>query len=145
VLLSPFDLAAFYGGKSDEVIGDRRNRIVQDVDRNIYDLVDMGEFSTWPVSSRTLLRATEMGGPWDLFPTRNGSAGAVSSIACPLVIALGSNDFAATPSIEAAAAILADSGIACQIVAGAPHNFAGRINELESTIKQFLNTEIGSS
>jgi pimeloyl-ACP methyl ester carboxylesterase len=139
ILLSPFDVAAFYGGKDDGVIEASRERVNRKIDANRNDLVDKDVFDIWPISSRTFLRATEIGGPWDIFPTRNGSTGVLRSVNCPVLSILGSEDFAATPSIEAVARTLENDGLASIVVDGAPHNFAGFEGEVNSAIAKFLD------
>lgn len=145
VLLAPFDLAAFYGRSADvDEISRRRSRA-----ENLYSdagprqLVDHETFDIWPVSAKTYINATTVGGPWDVFPTRDMRPGLLSEIAAPLFVAVGSEDFAATPSPAAVLEVIQKAQLSadCHLIEGAPHNFAGFEDELKQRLAAFLDRQ----
>jgi alpha-beta hydrolase superfamily lysophospholipase len=139
ILLSPFDLVAFYGGSEDRQIANRRSEVARSTQKDPYALVDRRIFDVWPISAGSFLHATEPDGPWDLVPTRNGSAGALR-VSVPMLVVLGGNDFASTPSPAAVADIVREQVPAAtvHVIQDAPHNFAGKEEELSRQVHSFL-------
>lgn len=137
VLFSPFDLVAFYAGVGDAIERKRSAAGAQAELRGESVILDTAIFDLWPIGVGTFLRATEVGGPWDIFPTRDGSVGELGSIGIPTLVVLGSADFAATGDV---ADLLSDHApsVDVQVIDGAPHNFAGYENELYSVVESFL-------
>jgi pimeloyl-ACP methyl ester carboxylesterase len=141
ILLSPFDLVAFYGGPSASEVERRRERVEEIVHKSgLEALVDSEIFDVWPISAESFLSATVVDGPWDLFPTRRGSAGKLAQIGKPIFVALGDSDFAQTPSAQAVAQIIRGDvpEASVSVIQGAPHNFASHENELGRLIANFL-------
>ncbi|CAM5738762.1 hypothetical protein SALBM311S_02763 [Streptomyces alboniger] len=139
VLLSPFDAVAFYGGKTaDEIESNRRTVEEHAAKFGENSLVPEEIFDLWPLSSAMYLSATQTGGDWDVFPSREGThVNALQPITCPTLVVLGSEDFASFPAPQAVAESLTKQE--ALVIEGAPHNFAGKEPELSTKINAFLD------
>ncbi|MEU1496942.1 alpha/beta hydrolase [Streptomyces sp. NPDC005732] len=139
VLISPFDAVAFYGGKTTEEIDTNRRAIEEHAAKfGENSFIPEDVFDLWPLNSAMYLAATQAGGDWDIFPSRDGMhANALQQITCPTFVALGSEDFASFPAPQ----IVAESLTKQQtlLVEGAPHNFAGKESELSAKVSAFLD------
>jgi pimeloyl-ACP methyl ester carboxylesterase len=142
VLLSPFDLVAFYAGVGQSVAARREAARAQAKLHGDTAILDTSVFDTWPIGVDAYLRATEVGGPWDLFPTRDGSVGRLASIGLPTLVVLGSADFAATPTVSEVARLVRDHvpEANVHVIQDAPHNFAGYEKQLYSVVGSFLRS-----
>lgn len=140
VLLSPFDLVAFNGGIGKELASKREAAVLQRAMLGGSALISTDIFDRWPLSIDTYLKATESGGDWDLFPTRNSDSGRLADLGLPTLVALGSNDFASYPNPKVAASLASDlSNTKVLFVEGAPHNFAGAEDALVAGVQDFLS------
>jgi len=148
-LLSPFDIVAFYAGKTDEEVNQKRSR-VQSLIRveGQGAMVPKEIFGLWPLSLGTFERLTAPGGQADQFPTRNGLVNwRVPVPGLPTLVAIGGSDFAAFPSPEAvveacgkrARLDLANEKLVVEFVAGAPHNFEGKTDALREIVGRWLS------
>jgi pimeloyl-ACP methyl ester carboxylesterase len=140
VLLSPFDLVAFYGGVDDDNLLSRRSYVqAQVAEGGVDSFVEKSIFDTWPIAAGPFLRATESGGPWDVFPARNGSAGLLAKTYAPTMAFIGGDDFAALPSVEhVLTTIRQGPHVHLEFVPGAPHNFAGHKSVVAEAIARLL-------
>ena len=141
VLLSPFDLPAFYAGSaSNDEIDAKRSRAEQLVARNgALELAPTELFSTWPVSLGTIESALTRGGPLDVFRSREGNVNSLGRLGVPTLVVLGGADFAATPDNHDVAQLVASAGAEVALIEGAPHNFAGFEDQVNEAIAQFLD------
>jgi len=140
VLLSAFDLVAFYGGAADS-IAERREAVARQRDtRGGSSLVDESIFSVWPVSCDTFLAATVEGGPWDIFGSRSRSSDRLPKLDLPALFAYGSDDFAQTPDPDLVAQLTKQAMPNAEIalIRNAPHNFAGHEGELAEHLDRFV-------
>lgn len=142
VLLSPFDIVAFNGGIG--AARDERRAKAEEIRVKHGGDMPVGKdiFEYWPISADTYLEATNAGGRWDLFPTRDGQTGALSSTGVPTFVAIGSEDFASYPNGKAVAELVAKKApeVKVALIEGAPHNFAGYEIVLAEKVDAFLRT-----
>jgi pimeloyl-ACP methyl ester carboxylesterase len=140
ILLSPFDIVAFYGGPSEDAIVKKR-RVAEDLraTKGAAALLPPDMFDLWPISLGTYLELGASNGPADQFPVRHGlSQWHPPEDRLPLFIAIGGSDFAALPSPEVVVgaclarkkALAGKADIDVSLIEGAPHNFDGKIDEL---------------
>jgi alpha-beta hydrolase superfamily lysophospholipase len=141
VLLSPFDLVAFYGGVGDDDVHRRRSEVqTQVAERGEDSLVEKSIFDVWPIGAGPFLRATESGGPWDVFPARIGSAGLLATTNAPTMAFIGGDDFALLPSVEHVVTTIRRGAphVHLEFVPGAPHDFAGHEPAVAEAIVRLL-------
>lgn len=142
VLLSAFDVVAFYCARQTANISQIRQR-VQDliteggtgisVPKNIFDV--------WEISAGTFLSMTEPGGPADRFPSRVPEllASATWLPSQDVFLAIGGDDFAAFPSPREVISTLPAVGtLRAALIEGAPHNFDGHVSELICEMSHWL-------
>ncbi len=143
VLLSPIDLAALYARSTeDSVRAEKLAAARAEVAAGHGDgLVRAESFELWPVSNRTYARALERGTEWDLLPTALGSVGILADWADPMLVVLGSADFAASPDARSVAALLRASapGVRTELIEDAPHSFQGYESRVAELIADFLS------
>lgn len=138
VLLSPFDLVAFYGGQNVER---RRNHAKEFRDENGERAVlPHSIFDIWEISAGTFLELSEQGGPYDGFPTREKSIGYLAKVTIPTLVVIGGQDSASYPSPLAVTELLENKSINHVFLEEAPHNFAGSEDELAEAIADFVST-----
>jgi pimeloyl-ACP methyl ester carboxylesterase len=142
ILLSPFDLAAFYAQSSDSQVASRKLDTAEDVVRDGRGdlLVPPDLFDVWPVSYHTYAAALERGGILDVFPTANSETGLLNSIDLPVFVGVGSEDFALIPSPQTVLDLVREDAPSCRVafVQGAPHNFAGYEHDLGNELTRFV-------
>ncbi|OMH22938.1 hypothetical protein BKD30_15325 [Tersicoccus phoenicis] len=140
VLLSPFDLPAFYAGSGDAGAIEAKKTHVEQLmaKRGANVAVPEDIFSTWPVSLGTIRSALSIGGPLDVFRSRDGDVNSVGNVGVPTLVVLGGADFAATPDNHRVADLVEKVGAEVTLVEGAPHNFAGFEVQVNAAIAQFL-------
>lgn len=140
VLLSAFDLVAFYGGTKESLTQRREAAARQRDVRGGSSLVDESIFDVWPVSCDTFLAATVEEGPWDIFGTRHLAADRLPDLDLPVLFAYGGDDFAQAPDSAQVAQLtqqaIPDAQVA--LIPDAPHNFAGHESELAAHLERFL-------
>lgn len=138
VLLSPFDLVAFYGGPNVER---RRSHAKEFRDANGENaLVPDSIFDGWPISVGTFLDLSEPEGDYDIFPTRLGVLGELDETKIPRLVVLGEQDNACYPGAENVMAVLESSSCLSEMIPGASHNFAGKEDELSKVISKFISS-----
>lgn len=136
ILLSPFDLVAFYGGPNVER---RRSHAKEFRDENGPEaLVPPSIFDVWPISVKTFLEFSEPEGDFDIFPTRLGQLGELDGTKIPRLVVIGEQDNACYPGAENVMAVLETSTSNSEMITNAPHNFAGREIQLGETISKFV-------
>jgi pimeloyl-ACP methyl ester carboxylesterase len=140
VLLAPFDVVAFYSGGKLETLPEKRAATLRAIsEQGEAALVPASVFDTWQLSARTFLQLTESGGVADQFPSRVGLAKVGHGIRCPILVAIGSEDFAAYPDATSVIEMLqGGNSVVATLIDGAPHNMAGRVPELCSAIERRL-------
>lgn len=145
VLLSPFDIVAFYaGGKAEGVQPtlDALRRLV--AAGKGADFVPQNLFSYWPITVNTMIALMTPGGPADVFPSRTSLKDSpITRLRNPALVALGGDDFAAFPSPGAVRdQVNATTKAESVLVTGAPHNFAGRVEELSRAVNEWLQSSV---
>lgn len=144
VLLSPFDIVAFYGGPDPQAIERTRAVVAAELDRSGPDAtVPASVFDLWQLSAATFMDMTETGGEWDVFPSRTGDGHrkSLAGIDPPILTAIGSDDFAAFPDPATVTAGLDGlPNVTVALVDGAPHAFNEREEVLCGHISRFLST-----
>lgn len=136
VLLSPFDVVAFYGGEN---IVRRRDHAKEFRDENGENAIMPDSiFDVWPISAKTFLELSEQGGPYDLFPTREHRIGTLGSIKIPTKVVIGGEDIASYPSPTHVYELLDEKNIDTTFIEGAPHNFAGYEDVLYRDLEEFV-------
>jgi pimeloyl-ACP methyl ester carboxylesterase len=147
VLLSPFDMVAFNGGKSPAEIDTNRSTVLAaEASDGGSALVSKTVFDVWPISIGTWLQASEPDGPWDVFPTRNGSIGLLAELTIPTLVFVGEADFASFPSGAAVIKDLegsASPNVRAHLIPEGVHNFAGREAMLSTHLRDFLQEVSG--
>ncbi len=110
VLMSPFDLPAFYAQSGeDSVIIDKRREAGRLAEATTWDSAVPAElFATWPVSLATFATALEPGGVLDVFQSRNHDLHHIRDLDIPVLVLLGGADFAATPDNHVETTFTAD-------------------------------------
>ncbi len=138
VLLSPFDLVAFYGGPNVER---RRSHAKEFRDENGEQaLVPKSIFDMWPISVKSYLELSEPEGDYDIFPTRLGEFGELDDTEIPRLVVLGEDDQASYPGAENVLDILEISTSSCELISSAPHNFAGCEDTLTKVVSNFIES-----
>ncbi len=143
VLLSPFDVVAFYAlGKPENIPArlERASTLLQSAGASA--LVPKEMFNLWDISVGTYLDLASPGCRADQFPTRSSLESAwIKSSQVPIFVSIGSEDFAAYPSpttvVEASSKLTA---VTARLVPNAPHNFAGETEVLVSEVARWLSS-----
>lgn len=143
VLLSPFDIVAFYcSGKPEKHEDIRRQVLVVQNELGDAASVPKAIFDVWDISAGTHLSMTEIGGVLDCFPSRNAEL-ITAGQWLPrqdVFVAIGGADFAAFPSPSAVEAMMPNAkNLKYVLIEGAPHNFDGRIEILASALRDWLS------
>lgn len=140
VLLAPFDAVAFNSRSTGGNLPSLHAKLQALIDDGAA-LVPSEIFEYWPISPQTLMDLTTVGGAWDQFPTRNGEAGdALRNVQVPALVAVGAEDFAATPDPQGVVDILsAGSNVVGVVIPGAPHNFAGQEQALMRAVSEWVS------
>jgi hypothetical protein len=143
ILISPFDLAAFYADSADDGVRIEKLHAAQAAvaDGAASANVDPALFDVWPISNGTYAFALERDTDWDLFPTANGSAGVLAAWEGKTLILLGGDDFAATPDPKSVAEIFGShaKNAKVELLPRAPHNLAGSEDAADQLIAAFLS------
>lgn len=143
VLLSPFDVIAFYSGKKPE----RLANILAELDRIVTNdgpkaLVPKAIFDMWDISAATLRDLMTPGGAADCFPSRFGIKDQMwTQLGIPILACVGGDDFAAYPSPRDVVSTLnsVSPNISAKLIEGAPHNFAGRVEALADEVRKWIS------
>jgi pimeloyl-ACP methyl ester carboxylesterase len=144
VLLSPFDLPAFYAETGDESTIQSQHRRAQELITSMGGsaLVPPSLFDVWPVSLGTYLDALTIGGSLDVFQSRSGTLSHLANLGVPSLVVLGGADFAATPDNRSVRDLVETLGVSVTLIDGAPHNFAGFEEEVNAAVQRFVR-ELG--
>jgi pimeloyl-ACP methyl ester carboxylesterase len=145
VLLSPFDIVAFYCKGDDKTAAHVRERVAQlDRSKTPTDNIPKDIFDLWSISIKTFSELIVDGGPADQFPSRKGSVGLrLSRIEIPTFIAIGHEDFAAFPSAsDVLGQIRSSRTLTVRGIASAQHNFLGGIDELSDAVAHWVKTSL---
>jgi alpha-beta hydrolase superfamily lysophospholipase len=141
ILLSPFDVVAFYSSgtaqKGEEIL--KRVRKLAQVDPD--SLVPKDIFDMWLISAGSFLDLADHGTAADIFPFRRGtlSGSPITTVRIPTFVGIGGEDFAAHPSPEEEVQQLRGlSNVRAVLVPGAPHNFAGREAALTKEVAAWM-------
>lgn len=136
VLLSPFDLVGFYGGRNPE----RRRAHAKEFRDQFGERAILPNtiFNQWPISAGTFLELSEPGSEYDLFPSRLGQVDTLSKIEVPTLVVLGSQDFASDPTATDVSSAVEITSATCKLIEGAPHNFAGFESSLSKHVLDFI-------
>jgi pimeloyl-ACP methyl ester carboxylesterase len=143
ILLSPFDLIAFYS-KNDISTRSRRLEFARAVAvQNPDTILPLTFWDYWPISAGTFINLVGHGTVADLFPFRNHSSGSiVKRIQMPIFVAIGSDDFAAYPTpTECISQLEPVPAVTAELIEDAPHNFAGYEKDLLRKIATWLVQE----
>jgi alpha/beta superfamily hydrolase len=141
VLLAPFDVVAFYcGGDEKKAKQIRAKMSALDISNDESALVPKEIFKAWPISIGTFRELIADNGPADQFPSRKENAGArLDQLHIPALVAIGSEDFAAFPSVKNVLDQMSPTELlSVRQISGAPHNFAGKTDELANAIQSWL-------
>lgn len=143
VLLSPFDIVAFYGGDAEAAV--RARHLVEAEMARAGDAANVPSsvFDLWPLSARLFLDMTTDDGEWDIFPSRAADTlrQRMAGIGRSTLVGIGGDDFAAYPDPATVAASLDGvPGVTVALVPGAPHAFAGHEDVLGEHVGRFLAT-----
>lgn len=142
ILLSPFDIVAFYTNSKLNDLGKIRSEVTKI--KNSSDgatLVPKDIFSYWDISVDTFLELTSPEGPADRFPSRSTQKLLNGDwlTTLPTYLAIGGNDFACYPSPEGVYESLPKSNLlTIDLIANAPHGFDGYIDLLVKHISDWL-------
>jgi len=146
ILLSPFDIVAFYcKGKPEDVDAIRAQVESAMQSGGPASRVSSILFDLWPISAGTFLDLVRPSGPADTFPSRSSLRNSpLASIKLPTLVAIGTEDFAAFPSPSQVVAELKELGnsIESHLVAQAPHNFAGQTHALSELVGGWLRSQM---
>lgn len=141
LLLSPFDIVAFYAraGAPDEIEARRRELRAMAADKGGGASVPKEMFDYWDMSIGTMLAMLEDDGPADRFPSRDPQSPVWRDWApsMPALVIIGGDDFAAYPDPAAAIASVPRS-VPAALIDGAPHNFDGRTDTLRTVVSDWL-------
>lgn len=141
VLLSPFDIIAFYCSND---LSNRTNRLnrAREIAQNDPDAILPGDtWDAWLLSAGTYLDLVDFNTRADIFPFRVGSlvGTALSVVSVPTFAAIGSNDFAAYPSGADEFELLQQlPNVNAKLIDGAPHNFANHETDLLKHLAEWL-------
>jgi len=144
VLLSPFDLPAFYAQSGDQGQIDSQIAAVEAFaeDQGREATVPTEIFDIWPVSAGTMIAALQSGGPLDVFQSRTGTLSHIRELQLPALVLLGGADFAATPNARDVAEQVSKAGVEVRLIEDAPHNFGGYEDQVNGAISEFLSREL---
>lgn len=139
VLLAPFDCVAFNQRESN-----LKQNAIERLRRNRDEIVNSRVFPHWLLRQGMLADLIEPSGPWDILPLRSPETRPrpLPSSTCPVWAAIGSEDFAAVPDPPTVTARLRATGLFREVafVEGAPHNFAGRLTEVQRLLQGWLSS-----
>ncbi len=149
VLLSPFDLLAFY--KAGSSYSRKHNvevaRKLAEEDPDI--LFPKKIFDVWPISAGTYLDLVGYETSADIFPFRNGDlkGSPFERLSLPIFAAIGGDDFASFPSpVECTRQLstLASTGrdVEAHLIQNAPHDFLGHVDELTEELEDWLDKKL---
>jgi len=141
ILLSPFDVVAFYGSGDMSVREKRLQQVRAIAASNMEALVPKDLFNIWLISAGAYLDLADSNTRADIFPFRTGSLknSILSRLKIPTFAAIGGDDFAAYPSPKAELEQLSElQHVRAALVKGAPHNFADRESALLKELSPWL-------
>lgn len=147
VLLSPFDVVAFYcKGKPDAVDAIRARVAAEMQSFGPSTRVPKEVFDLWPLSVGTFLELVKPGGVADTFPSRATLHGSpLDSLGLPAFVAIGAEDFAAFPLPQRVVDEVRQLGgrLAVHLIGRAPHNFSGHADSLADLLRGWLCDHLG--
>jgi pimeloyl-ACP methyl ester carboxylesterase len=141
ILLSPFDIIAFYAHGDDRMRQKWLARVRELARTDPDAIVPKDIWDMWLLSAAAYLDLVDEGSPADLFPTRRGSlAGSpIARLELPAFVAIGGEDFASLPSPRECFRQVQELGrLRAVFVEGGPHNFAGQEHVLGGEIEDWL-------
>lgn len=141
ILLSPFDIIAFYCSGDITVRQDRLVKVKAIASTDPNALVPKDVWDMWLISAGTYLDLVDFNTKADIFPFRTGTLTGMplSQVGLPVFAAVGGNDFAAFPSPKAEVEQLNQlPQVHAVLINGAPHNFAQHEGELLNKISSWL-------
>lgn len=143
VLLSPFDVVAFYAGADEDEIAEIRTQLDELIEREGPTAEVPDEiFSDWAISAGTLKELTEPNGPCDTFPSRKSLAeSAIDQVTVPTSVIIGGSDFAAYPDPKTVINRVDSIGVDHYLVDDAPHAFDGEIDGLQIAIRDWFDSQ----
>jgi len=139
ILLSPFDVRAFYSSGNSALLEEKVNQVEIIAKNNPDALVPNDIWSMWQISAGTFLNLVGPKSEADIFPFRNNSlqGSPLSKMKIPVFAAIGEKDFAAYPTPrEAFNQLQKLNNVKAAFIAEAPHNFAQHEPEL---IEEIIN------
>lgn len=137
-LLSAFDCVGFYEREANL-------ELAQELGLGVTSIVPDDVFPYWLLRWGALQRLSENGGEWDLFRSRlQGSAALLArdTLPVPAFFVIGSEDFAAVPSVESVVTAVRESAVfqSAVVVQGAPHGFNEREEDVASVVASWLHS-----
>lgn len=127
ILLSPFDIKAFYSSGNEDILEEKIKTVEKIVQSNPNTLVPEDIWNMWQISAGTLLDLIGPKSEADVFPFRKKTLldSPLSKIKLPVFAAIGGQDFAAFPTPREAIIMLKQlKNVNACFIEGAPHNFA---------------------
>jgi len=142
ILLSPFDILAFYAGGNPDNLAEIRTTIEKDIAESGPDAsIRPTIFDMWDMSNATFLELTEAENPADRFPSRNPKLIAEGHWLPEMTtfLGIGGEDFASHPSPGDVFNMLPNkSNLTAHLIEGAAHNFDGGLSTLRSKVLEWL-------
>ncbi len=145
ILLSPFDIVAFYLG-GDRTLAEERLAKVESLQASGGPAAAIPPeiFSLWPMGAKTFLQLTEDGGPADVFPSRKSDLFEEvrrNLRETPTLICIGGKDFAPYPSPSGVFEMLkgGERDVLCaRLFPAATHSFPEAIAPLVEEVSAWL-------
>lgn len=143
VLLSPFDVVAFYAGADEDEIAETQAYLEELIEREGPETEVPDEiFSDWAISAGTMKELTQPDGPCDMFPSRKSLASsAIDQVTVPTSVIIGGSDFAAYPDPTTVIERVDSINLDHYLIDDAPHAFDGEIDSLEAVIKDWFESQ----
>lgn len=147
ILLSPFDIVAFYCHND---VDSRASRLetAHKVAQEDPDTVMPPHFwSAWPISAGTYINLIGNTSAADVFRFREGIGGAaIRGAKWPIYVAIGGNDTASYPSPQACVDQFSGlESVSAEVIEGAPHDFTGKEQVLLTGIEQWIATSLDAA
>jgi pimeloyl-ACP methyl ester carboxylesterase len=141
ILLSPFDIRAFYASGNLVSLEEKINQVEFIANKNPDKLVPNDIWSMWQISAGTYLDLVGPKSEADIFPFRKKTlmGSPLSKIKIPVFAAIGGKDFAAFPTPREAFNQLKQlDNVYAAYIEDAPHNFAQYESELLEEIINWI-------
>lgn len=144
VLLSPFDIVAFYARGHVDEVDSRLARLDALIASAGRDAIAPSEwFDMWLITYGTLRALSTPGSPADQFDSRTQlPISPVRRLHVPTFIGIGGEDFAQYPTPKDVARMTAGLPmVTSALIEGAPHNFAGSVDRLVREVDAWLGSQ----